>query len=232
MAYKKSPEELHDNLIEQVQFLRTSCKLYDEGIRSEAKRLASAVYVLLHDAGQQKSLLKMLDYRGKMRFLSAAERHEELEIYVPLLIYSIPDKGGHFEPNFPIIEQSKDNLPRLQFHSWWDEPVYLNGADQNLSRKNLVYALRNQDGGGHVDAALRDAAYRWLILKGAKGAAIPMKGGMTLMWNPMTNPRALENGILNGSMLEMIGGPVKDGHLAIMRVIAWELDETLKSEGF
>jgi len=57
---KRVPREREDlelQLKEQVGFLRTSARLYDEGDRTEAKRLANALRILLYDQGKSQSLL-------------------------------------------------------------------------------------------------------------------------------------------------------------------------------
>ncbi|MFJ5956563.1 hypothetical protein ACIQC5_11475 [Paenarthrobacter sp. NPDC092416] len=46
-----------NRLVEQLEFLDSSCAAYDSGSRSEAKRLATTVRVLLHDTKQSTSLL-------------------------------------------------------------------------------------------------------------------------------------------------------------------------------
>jgi hypothetical protein len=66
---RKSPQELEDALREQIGFLRTSSRLYDEGNQSEAARLATAVYMICHDGGQNYvSALRHVGVKEKVLF--------------------------------------------------------------------------------------------------------------------------------------------------------------------
>jgi hypothetical protein len=226
VKYHKSREELVENLLEQIEFLRESCRLYDAGKRREAKRLATTLYILAHDGTQQKSLLRLLGLRGERRFISAADPKIGREICVPLIIWSDPTQGGYFAPDFHTINGAKDRLRRLAFSDWWDEKLYVSVNNVGLSRKNLIFALRSQDGGAHVDASLKDSSYHWLMTKSADGART-FEGGFAVEFDPRD---ITKDGVLYAK--RMLGDPAKEGHLAIMRVIAWEVDETLKAMGY
>lgn len=59
----KVPEsELKAHLKEQISFLVSSCELFDEGKRDEAKRITTHLRILFHDTGMSKSLLKQLGF--------------------------------------------------------------------------------------------------------------------------------------------------------------------------
>jgi hypothetical protein len=48
----------------------------------------------------------------------------------------------------------------VQFPTWWEkEFIFRDGDRYQLTRRALVFSLRNQDGGSHVDARLTDEAY-------------------------------------------------------------------------
>ncbi|SHJ92052.1 hypothetical protein SAMN04487911_1589 [Arenibacter nanhaiticus] len=53
-------EDLEDHLKEQIEFLNTSCDLFDDGKFAEAKRIATIIRVLFHDTRHSKSLLGQL----------------------------------------------------------------------------------------------------------------------------------------------------------------------------
>jgi hypothetical protein len=67
----QTQDELERLLKEQLQFLRTSARLYDEGEHSEAKRLAVSIRVLVHDTKKSKSLLGQLGLKS-LDFLDTA----------------------------------------------------------------------------------------------------------------------------------------------------------------
>lgn len=55
-----TPEELQAHLAEQLGFLERSADAFDNGYEDEAKRMATAIRVLVHDTNQSISLLKQL----------------------------------------------------------------------------------------------------------------------------------------------------------------------------
>lgn len=60
MEISQTEKDLKAHLKEQIQFLVSSSKAYDEGFTSEAKRLANVIRILVHDTTRSTSLLKSL----------------------------------------------------------------------------------------------------------------------------------------------------------------------------
>jgi hypothetical protein len=99
----------------------------------------------------------------------------------------------------------------LSFSKWWEEPIFQEiapskpgfplGDGRKLSRKNLVFHLRSQDGGGHYDTELRHEPYIGLAVRRRIGIYRDNNGAAE---------------------------PIGDPHLASMRQIAWELEQSLK----
>jgi len=58
--YIQSQEELQQHLRDTIQALELSSRAFDEGFEGEAKRLAAAIRVLVHDTDSSKSLLGQL----------------------------------------------------------------------------------------------------------------------------------------------------------------------------
>lgn len=181
----------------QLEFLNTSCALYDSGKKDEAVRIATAVRVVVHDTGASRSLLAHLSAEHA-RLLSTCE--------------DIP-AGVRFWANLTTIELDPpraraEYLPKLATartkrlvdkDRWWSgEFVYLIEPDGiKLTRRNLVLAAANKDGGAHVDRRL-DPVYE-TILAGAR-------------WTMTTH----EDGIATDI-------PFKHGHLAALRQIGYEV---------
>jgi len=210
----RSIGELEEALAEQREFLRQSSAAYDAGSSAEAKRLATAVYVMMHDgAGRTRSLLGQLGLRNSMKFLSTA--HKVPPETVPktalaFMSFRSLDEQVQFFPRF-YNPKLRDEGRFLAASEWWDEPVYqalgkplpqnIWGEGRTISRKNLVFHLRNQDGGAHVDEELRDEAYVDLALKAGTGMEIKRMDGTY--------------------------APVPFPHLATMRQIAWEIEQSM-----
>jgi hypothetical protein len=71
----------------------------------------------------------------------------------------------------PLPEGQPSLVP---FHEWWSRIIFRNPEGQALSRKDLVLAVANTDGGAHVDpdldetyAKLRDESLGWIFAKEA-----------------------------------------------------------------
>lgn len=208
-AYRKTLTELQQELIEQLQALRDSATAYDAGKLWEAKRLAATAYILLHDSGQ-KSLLNRLNLRRSIQFVSTVKPPQ---VGSPLPLAMI--EGNAFTGSVtyaPFLEQQSTHRRDLKFSSWYHEPVFVLDSGKELSRKNLIYALRNQMGGGHVDGVVTDEAVNWLKAGPHVMSASPW---LDQHGNPAVDVPFATN---------HHSGPIPNGHWATMRQIAWELD--------
>jgi hypothetical protein len=160
MTWTRSRAELLHMLKQQREALIASCKSYDEGNRWEALRIATAVYIIVHDGrGRSKSILTQLGLRGSLRFVGSGipcipGNLAPEAVLAQMRIW----KDGKTE-YVPWLDKKAAPLRSLQFHEWWEnEPVYRD-ADLSLTRRGLVFSLRNQEGGAHVDAGLTDPSY-------------------------------------------------------------------------
>ncbi|MDV7991213.1 hypothetical protein [Rhodococcus sp. IEGM 1374] len=153
-----SPGDCSDlwlHLAEQVQFLKNSAEKYDEGYSPESKRLATTIRVLVHD-GTGVSLLKQLDVRSKMTFmaLGGGVDRDNLLPTSSLLINEMEVGEGFMRFRYlPICvsQEEVDQAKFLSFDDWWTAlSVVKDQAGREFSRKQLVLALANRDGGAHV----------------------------------------------------------------------------------
>lgn len=157
-GYQRPRSDIEAALKVQIEHLEASCESYDGGRVSEAARIAAAVFIIVHDGGQ-RSLLSQLNLRAGLRFASFAALIEPGNLLVdqPLVIMHMNDKGL---TNEPTLDRGHIQRHDLQFHKWWEqEQVFKTPAGLFLNRRRLVFSMRNQDGGGHVDSALSDDAY-------------------------------------------------------------------------
>ena len=148
---EQSREELLQHLTEQLRFLRTSAKLFDQGDRAEAKRLATTMRVLLHDTAKSHSLLGQLGLKDRL-FLDTAQPRSKtfLSGYAALALVAVSRLGGSsYIPSYHITSSS-----RLPFDSWWNAAVIADMQGHEISRRELVLALANKDGGAHIDPKL------------------------------------------------------------------------------
>lgn len=178
MHYIKSREEIVEHLNVSKSALEVSCKSFDEGNRWEAVRLATTVYSLVHDGGKNSvSILTQLGLRASLRLPSRANIIPgNLVADTPLVVFQISSRGPECLPllNKPMGAEAK----LLQFQRWWDQTILREGDRFSVSRRNLVFSLRNQDGGAHVDSSLKDEAYvRFSKLNASTPRMVSSSGG-------------------------------------------------------
>lgn len=244
IRHRRTAEELYDAFLRQVRHLRRSVALYDEGHHEEAERLASSIYTLLFDGGSNsKSAASLAGAKQMLRFPDSrfppASEPRSVRIGPPLCVIGT---DGYYLPRNHRPEE--ENYPRIPFSKWWEQTVFVTTRGLQLSRKNIVFAMRNQDGGGHVDDSFKDEAYHWLkaygdiYIEATDGAqfllyldwaAFPEKdnivctaffeGGRPLIATTSDPPTP-----------DAI--PLAEAHWASMRQIAWEANVALAEAGY
>jgi hypothetical protein len=174
----RSPDEIIRAYEAQGRFLAASCQAYDAGEKYEALRLATSVYTLVHDAGKQHSLLSQLGVKQEIIWISTA-RPPDLPgdrgifrslRYTPLIQYEryrdrkrYANKIPEFLPlsTFLAIRGERPVPRQLPFEEWWESDIIFLDEEEHavLSRKKLVMALRNQEGGSHYDPEVINPNY-------------------------------------------------------------------------
>jgi hypothetical protein len=171
----QTPQELKAQLAEQLDFLTTSADRFDRGATAEAKRLALAIRILVHDYRQSRSVLGQLGRKGVKFFDSAGEYDSEnIADHWGLVLMAV---GG----GLPSYVAPLDDLPTGQgvwtdFDSWWGKVVFRDSQKREITRGELVLAVANQDGGAHVDPSLREVyaalsrqnSLGWTMVMGAE----------------------------------------------------------------
>ncbi len=200
---KRPRAELIKLLAEQRQALSASCEGYDKGNEWESARLATTVFTLLHDGGSVVSILTQLGARASLRFVSSGNKinPKNLLADTPLLFLQIRGGvGSSYKPR--LGDGPPEDYSQVQFETWWSKMQIYRDAAFELTRRRLVFALRHQDGGGHVGTLTDDAYVRF-------------------------KTKAIWYSVKGNDPPEPIYGAVA----ATMRQIAWEVTETLKQLG-
>ena len=154
---EQTNNELMMHLRDNIGFLEASNASFDAGILGEAKRLATTIRVLVHDTKKSKSLLGLLDFKTKIKYLSTAypvNPHNLLSHHGLIGMVFGGTTGsasycaplGDLPPGF-----TRENL---SFLDWWEEVVIIDSRKAEFTRKDLILALANKDGGAHVDTHL------------------------------------------------------------------------------
>ena len=169
MSYTLERNDYLERLKDKIIVLQLLCKNYDNDKKySLAKEMAVAVRVIVHDAGRNSvSLLSHLGSKDNIQMLSTMIRAEPgtLVLFGEGLCAMHLESGQNgchlrYLPKLQV-EDTKD----IPFSSWWDEEVLHDMADDYESqvwytRKDLVIAYSNKEGGAHVDSNLPDEVVR------------------------------------------------------------------------
>ncbi len=143
--------DFKNQLRRQLRFIERSCDSYDLGFADEAIRIATVLRVIFHNTKQSTSLLHHLG-NPRVEILTQVPLITGRAIFadgIGLQVFV----GGSSE----IVTQPK--LGRGHFRgflpndSWWTQLVYVRN-DVKITRRDIVLAAANKDGGAHVDAKL------------------------------------------------------------------------------
>jgi hypothetical protein len=155
----RSKEELEQHLGQQLDYLDRSAEWFDQGHVSEAGRLATIVHLLCHDGSANNSLLRLLGMRGKMQFYDSAQRGPcddgGYSANPPLLGYYVQENWQGYRA---LLTESHRGTWQ-KFSKWWEGIVYRIPKKPPVTRRQLIFQLRSQDGGSHVDPSITDESY-------------------------------------------------------------------------
>jgi hypothetical protein len=151
--------DLEAALAEQLGFLETSARLYDEGVLPEAKRMTTSLRILLHDSRNSKSLLGQLGYLTIVQFHDSTgpDFPGNLLTECPLVMMQLGGTGQDF---VPLLDRGPFASIPKSFATWWNMEVFKDNVGQRFSRRDIVLSVADQDGGAHVDPALNDGYHR------------------------------------------------------------------------
>lgn len=172
----RSRDQLVRDIKTQLRFLRRSAEAFDLGDEDEAKRMAAVIRTLLHDRGQSRSVLAQLDLLPHLRLLDSATKFDPRNLISTLglvaLQMTIESEGGSARYVAPFGDRPNVGRRLVPFDTWWTRIVASSRPyrpeTQTVSRKDLVLALANREGGVHVDP-LHDPSYRELAMENGFG---------------------------------------------------------------
>lgn len=165
---KLTEEELKSKLKEQIQLLKNSTKLYDDGCIIEAYNMSNRIRLLLHDTKNSSSLLNQLKKKNILFYDTSIDDKADNPLPLKGLIYmKIKLYSGNIKEvtNVPRSEVSPPNpIKKIPFEEWWDKIILDDKNGNKLTRRGLVLYVAETDGGAHVDPSLDEPYVR--ITKG------------------------------------------------------------------
>lgn len=179
----QSADDLRRHVAEHLELLTDAANRYDEGRLLYARTMATSLRVLLHQTNRSHALLDQVGRLATTRWLDTAGQiiESNLASTSGLIVSRVMflDEVGSTEMTYvPVGDnfQHRTNLRQrtrsfgvgrepaagrfLRFEDWWTTPVFRDGYRSDFSRKDLVLAIANQDGGAHVDPGIDEAYHR------------------------------------------------------------------------
>lgn len=153
----QSRSDLEDHLKDHIAFLKSSADAYDAGQDGEAKRLAVSIRVLCHDTRNSHSLLGQLGM-VQQSFISTAIPHDARNISTHNGLCMVAMNGAATQ--YIAMLDGTPYRRHVTFDDWWREIVFVDDKKIQLSRRDIVLSVADQDGGAHVDPALNEAYAR------------------------------------------------------------------------
>ena len=147
---KNMPNDIEKQLSRQLGYLERSCKLFDEGFPDEAIRIAVTIRTLFHDTKNSKSLLSILEIKDKVLIKSAC--YPEAVVNGHRYFAHDPLTGMDESGKIIPILGSKKKAWLLSANDWWRNSIaVIISPGICVSRRDIVLAAANKDGGAHVD---------------------------------------------------------------------------------
>ncbi len=148
---KLTAAELGAHLNEQLGALQRSAQLFDDGYQLEARRMAVTLRIMLHSS-KYPSLLKQLG-RDEMDFVDSPQPFDQDNLLSFHGLVSLMFGDG--EVSYAAKLDTELPVVPTPFVRWWEGIVFADGQSRQMSRADIVLTAADQDGGAHVDGALR-----------------------------------------------------------------------------
>lgn len=182
MKYKQNIDELTEQWNGQIGFIKRSCESYDAGIRSEAKRIATSMRILFLHTQNSNSLFNQLAYTNNFLFWSSANLYTPSNLLSSWSLLSLQSNGIEML-YIPRLKEIASRTFFLELNDWWNEIIF-DDKQFFLSRKDIVLAVSNKDGGAHVDPEF-DESYANITKRNSLGFFIETNKGSV---PPNNNP--------------------------------------------
>ena len=154
-AQRRDRTQLIEKIREQVQLLDVLGGQFDAGHRVMSYPLATTIRVLVHDTNQSHALLAQVGELKRMPFINTSapiNPRNLLKAHGGLVIMRIATGiGATWVPRVGL-PPAPDAQPRdAQFAPWWNTDVMRDSDSTLWSRKRMVLAIANKEGGAHID---------------------------------------------------------------------------------
>lgn len=157
MSYDRSEQDLFAAAEFQLQAIKDSTRLFDEGRVGEAARLANAAFILVgRGARHHRSILDAADQQEFRKFRSSILTNGSKGAALIACRIEKVEKEVWEAALMPRGRKAVHEGRDLSFDDWWTEEV-IPTERIRLSREKVIRILRDKNGGAHFDPVISDA---------------------------------------------------------------------------
>ena len=180
--YCQTKDELLTHLRDQINFMIASAISFDNGFESEAKRLAIAIRILVHDTSRSTALLTQLKKMNILFYDSASpfDPGNLLTSNCLTMIRASKKEGealvGDYVAPLDDLSPARNKDKKVGFGRWWNRTtMYKDKEGNRFTRRDLVLTVADKEGGAHIDPKL-DEAYAKLSRFNSLGWKVYVQG--------------------------------------------------------
>ena len=150
----QTKEDLNNRLKDQLHLLTVLTNTYDAGNSVVAKSIATSIRVLVHDTQKSYSLLRQIEIKTR-KFYDTSFLLEENDLSDMVRIGSfcglVGITVGGSQTYVPYLDDVPSNVfGYVDFDKYWNRIIFIDQNNNLFTRKEIVLAVANQDGGAHV----------------------------------------------------------------------------------
>src|ERR1019366_9006734 len=156
-AQYRDRADLIRKLREQVQLLSVLGESFDAGQKIVGYPLATTIRVLVHDTASSHALLAQLGELSAMQFVDTSmpiNPRNLIKSHGGLVMMKMTTgTGAEWVPRKEVPMPVPGSEPRdVSFQSWWQDMDVTRDSDGTVwSRRRMVLAIANKEGGAHID---------------------------------------------------------------------------------
>lgn len=168
----QTKEDLNKQLQDQLNLLAVLADSYDAGNSVVAKSIATAVRVLVYDTQTSHSLLGQLGMKTRKFYDTSFPLESDVStdmIRVGSFCGLVGIAVGTKQTFIPYLDDvPAQSFGYVEFDEYWNRAIFVDQHNNSFTRKEIVLAVANQDGGAHVDPKIEEK-YKQLARENALG---------------------------------------------------------------
>jgi hypothetical protein len=199
MKWTRTRPEIIAKFTEQMSLLDSACAGYDSGHEAQSLWIATCLWTMLYDGKPHKknrgttSLLTQLGLRDSLQYVSTGWVPSQHNYAPQMPLISVDMASNRHVPvlctSGQFLSYGSEVRQLIHFLIWWEKNDVIRVSTESavfstLNRRELLFILRSQDGGAHVDETIGNQSYISLSkvpvwMRGEIGRGQPILGAIS-----------------------------------------------------